>query len=230
METRTLAARNGAETDAFHVPTLAGFRRSHRCWPDRVRSSGAWRRAGRGGGGRAGRGSGDGRGVPGASDGDRNRRRLGSRQASRWRPDRHGMRSQDGTSRHRRSPEASRKSFIKGVKELRWGSDQGLGPQIVAAVKEGGSYKFLHQRARDKHKTALFRLVIARRQRRELSLSSFLVMLPADGQRVRAVDTYVLLSGELISQTIRWLYLPADRQVSHGLLGDLALRDRARRT
>ena len=42
-------------------------------------------------------------------------------------------------------PEASRDGFIQGVKSS-MNREQGLVPQIIATVKSGGSYKFLHVR------------------------------------------------------------------------------------
>jgi hypothetical protein len=116
-----------------------------------------------------------------------------------------------------KAPEGSRKGFIQGVKRS-MGQEQGLVPQIVATVKGGGSYKFLHVGAKDKRKTALFRLVMPDSD--GVNYHDFVLARSPDG-KVRAADAYIFLSGELISRTMRRMYIPAAAQDSHGLLDRL---------
>jgi hypothetical protein len=108
-----------------------------------------------------------------------------------------------------KAPEGSRKGFIQGVKGSMQ-KEQGLVPQIVATVKGGGSYKFLHVR--------VFRLVMPDSD--GVNYHDFVLARGPDG-KVRAADVYIFLSGELISQTMRRMYIPAAAQDSQGLLDKL---------
>ena len=120
-------------------------------------------------------------------------------------------------------PEASRNGFIQGVKSS-MEQEQGLVPQIVATIKGGGSYKFLHRGVRDGHKTTLFRLVTS--DGNIANYHDFVLARRPDG-KVRAVDAYMFLSGELISQSIRRLYIPVAAKVAPGLLDRLQGTERA---
>jgi hypothetical protein len=113
--------------------------------------------------------------------------------------------------------ESSRKGFVQGVKSSMQ-QEQGVVPRIVATVKEGGSFTFLHQRARDTNQTALFRLVMP--DSNVGNYYEFVLARRPDG-KVRAVDIHDFLSGELISQAMRRIYIPVAAQVSRGLQGRL---------
>ena len=120
-------------------------------------------------------------------------------------------------------PEASRNGFIQGVKSS-MEQEQGLVPQIIGTIQGGGSYKFLHRGVRDGQKTILFRLVTS-----ELTIANyhdFVLARRPDG-KVRAVDAYMFLSGELISQSIRRLYIPVAAKVAPDLLDRLQGTERA---
>ena len=116
-----------------------------------------------------------------------------------------------------KAPEASRKGFLQGVKNS-MNQDQGLVPQIVATIKGGGSYTFLHERVRDKRKTALFRLVMPDGD--GVNYHEYVLARRPDG-KVRAVDAYIFLTGELMSQTMRRMYIPAAAHDSHNLIDRL---------
>jgi hypothetical protein len=100
-------------------------------------------------------------------------------------------------------PESDRNGFFQGVKTSMQ-QDQGLVPQVVATVQGGGSYTFLRPRARGPHKTALFRLVSP--DSNGVNYHEFVLARREDG-KVRAVDAYVFLSGELVSRTLRRMFL-----------------------
>jgi hypothetical protein len=114
-------------------------------------------------------------------------------------------------------PEASRSGFIQGVKSS-MEQEQGLVPQIVGTIKDGGSYKFLRRGIRDGRKTILFRLVTS--DSNVANYHEFILGRRPDG-KIRAVDAYILLSGELISQSVRRLYIPVAARTAHGLLDRL---------
>jgi tetratricopeptide (TPR) repeat protein len=115
------------------------------------------------------------------------------------------------------APEASRRGFIQGVKSS-MKQEQGIVSQIIATIKGGGSYKLLHIRARDKRKTALFRLAMPDGD--GVNYHEFVLSRRRDG-KVRAVDAYIFISGELMSQAMRRMYLPAAAEGSHGLFDRL---------
>jgi hypothetical protein len=91
-------------------------------------------------------------------------------------------------------------------------------------VKGGGSYRFVRQAARERRRTLLFRLVTS-----DSSIANYhdLVLGRRPDGEVRVVDAYMFLSGELISQSVRRLYIPVAAQVSRGLHRRLEGNERA---
>lgn len=115
------------------------------------------------------------------------------------------------------APQAMRNGFREGI----LGSlekPQGFAGQMVAAAKKGGSYQLLRTRVRGKRKTALFRLVHPNNG--GLNYHEFELSRRPDG-KVRAVDIYIYLSGELFSSTIRRSYVQLAAQQSRGVFARL---------
>jgi predicted negative regulator of RcsB-dependent stress response len=80
----------------------------------------------------------------------------------------------------------------------------GLLGQLSNAVKSGGEFTLLHNRAVGDTRRLLFRIRLGNQG---INYHEYTVMRRPDG-KARIVDFYVYLSGELFTQTIRRLYLP----------------------
>lgn len=90
-------------------------------------------------------------------------------------------------------------------REFRGGLKKGfnIGRSTAAAVGGAGTYKFLRLRTVNSRKVALFRLLM------DGPFNYHEYVLEATPQGVKAVDLFVYLSGELISQSFRRIYLSA---------------------
>ena len=96
-----------------------------------------------------------------------------------------------------------RAGFIKGAKkEIQ--TPAALMGQITSLPAHGGAFKFLRCREKDGQLHVLFRLMTAEGA---LNYYDLVVLKSPDG--VRAADIYVAMSGELLSQTMRHVYLSA---------------------
>jgi tetratricopeptide (TPR) repeat protein len=101
-------------------------------------------------------------------------------------------------------PEPARDDFVRGVKSATQ-QEQGLVPQIVAAVRVGGSYLPLaRRRPGGPPASALFRLVTPASE--GVNYHEFVLARRDDGA-VRAVDVYIVPTGEPVSGTLRRMFL-----------------------
>ncbi len=119
------------------------------------------------------------------------------------------------------APEAAGKSFAETLKSVVTQHNPPL-RKIIEIVRGGGTYQLLRVRARNKNRTALFRLVHpgeAGLNYHELTLAR-----RPDG-RVCAVDLYVYLSGERLSQTFRREFIKLGAHLQRGFLEKLVGAD-----
>jgi tetratricopeptide (TPR) repeat protein len=112
------------------------------------------------------------------------------------------------------APEGFRKGFVNGAKESRR-EGNGVAQNIVDSMKQGGSYTFLRVHTKEKRPSVLFRLVPPKSS--GVNYHDYVLARRPDGQ-VRAVDLYVFMTGELISQTLRRSFVQAAAHSSRGLL------------
>ncbi len=95
--------------------------------------------------------------------------------------------------------------------------------KIIELAKWGGNYHLLHLRTRGKRRTALFRLIQANEE--GMNYHEFILARRPDGQ-VRAVDAYIYLSGELLTETFRREAIKATAPMSQGFLDRLVGADK----
>ena len=110
-----------------------------------------------------------------------------------------------------------RENFLKGARSGLEKSSS-LGGTIIAQVKAGSSYRLLRTRLRGKRRTALMRLAFP--HAKGVNYHEYSLEPGPDGQ-VRAVDVYLFLAGELVSQTIRHGYATIAAQENRGVLDRL---------
>jgi tetratricopeptide (TPR) repeat protein len=111
------------------------------------------------------------------------------------------------------APEERRRKFIaNGKRALTQSLTQGL----QQALKKGG-YRFLRMQHTGNEKQALFRVF---GDDSGLNYHRLVLGHTAD-RKVRAVDIYGFASGELLSQTMRRMYLPMAAEASKSLLAKL---------
>jgi hypothetical protein len=109
-----------------------------------------------------------------------------------------------------------RSEFISGAKSaLRSGA--GLVGELLNAVRNRGSYKFLRCRDVDGRRRAEFRMITSAGA---LNYHEFVLAFSEDGL-VRAVDCYVFLTGQLQSEALREAFLPFAQRWSQGGLDQL---------
>ena len=96
-----------------------------------------------------------------------------------------------------------RTGFIKGAKNGIQSPTLLMG-QIASQLAQGGTYKFLHCHEQDGQLRVLFRLITTEGG---LNYHDMVVLKYPDG--VRAADIYVAASGELLSKTMRQMYISA---------------------
>jgi tetratricopeptide (TPR) repeat protein len=89
---------------------------------------------------------------------------------------------------------------------------------LVSVAKAGGSCRLLRVHDDDQQRRALVRYVPG--NRRGISYFDFILSQQPDG-RVRAIDIYVYLSGELLSQTMHRSFLQAAARLDPSLLDRL---------
>lgn len=109
-----------------------------------------------------------------------------------------------------------RGGFKEGMRE--GGGLSGMSNEIMSAVQSGGDYQFVRYVKKENEVRPLFRLVLPESgglNYHELVVSVDSTMTP------RIADIYVYLSGELLSQTIRRLILPAVAAENAGIVATL---------
>ena len=118
------------------------------------------------------------------------------------------------------APEPFRRSFRDGMK-AEMGTQKGFAGAVRASTQPGGSYKLLRGRVRDKQTTALFRMVS---KGQGLNYHEFMLARRLDG-KARAVDVYIYYSGDMLSETIRRIYVQGAAVESRGILSRLVGAD-----
>ena len=114
-----------------------------------------------------------------------------------------------------------RGDFVKGAKSTSR-SATGFTGQVCQGVLRGGNYKFLHSRLVDGQRRAEFRMIT---KEGGLNYHDF-VLASDDGGLVRAVDCYVFLTGQTLSEAVRESFLPFARNWVKGGLGQLSPAER----
>lgn len=89
--------------------------------------------------------------------------------------------------------------------------------QVIEAVTNGGTFKFLRVHTIKPHKRAMFRMTLPGAG---FNYHDWVLARRPDG-RIRGVDVYVFLSAELMSKTIRRAYLPLAAHESRGIVAKL---------
>jgi tetratricopeptide (TPR) repeat protein len=118
------------------------------------------------------------------------------------------------------APEKHRLEFIKGLDGSR-ASGKGVSFAIVDAVRRGGSYTLLHSHTRKNRHYLLFRLLLPEAG---VNYHDLPIARRLDGS-VKAMDMYVYLSGEPISDTFRRAYIQSAAQANTGLIDRLTGAD-----
>jgi tetratricopeptide (TPR) repeat protein len=108
-------------------------------------------------------------------------------------------------------PPQHRAGFHRGVMDS-LSSDKGFAAQIAGQVAAGGSYKFVRVREKGGQKTVLLRLIT------DAGLNYHEWLLARVDGKVLASDTYIYLSGELLSDTLRRSALPVAKEVSKSFI------------
>lgn len=116
----------------------------------------------------------------------------------------------------------SRAGFTKGFLSS---LDQsgGLAGQIAKQCQEGGSFKMIHLHEEDGRDRVLFRLAL---DNGGANYHDYPVVRQADG-KVRAVDIYIFTSGEMITETLRRLFISAAYEESKSILDRLSGKEDA---
>ena len=114
-------------------------------------------------------------------------------------------------------PEKTRRQFIIGAKQA-MGSRMGFGWNVAQQVANGGSYRFLRIHSKYDQKRVLFRFLVAGQQ--GVNYHDFLLVRQSDG-KIRAVDSYVFMSAEMLSTAIRRGFVPVVAEVSKSVLAKL---------
>ncbi|WP_435020475.1 tetratricopeptide repeat protein [Tundrisphaera sp. TA3] len=116
--------------------------------------------------------------------------------------------------------ESFRKGFVEGIEQARR-ANKGLSASIIQAVQKGGTYSLLRYHTKEKGPRLLFRLLSPEAG---VNYHDLPLARRADGS-VRVVDAYIYLSGEMISQTMRRLYIQGVAKASGGILNRLTGED-----
>ena len=119
------------------------------------------------------------------------------------------------------APAQFRKDFLQGLKES-WLQNKGLTNGIIDAAKNGGSYTLLHSHSQEKRRWLLFRLLLPESG---LNYHDLLLARRPDG-KIKVVDLYFYLSGELLSQSLRRSYIQLVAENSGGVLERLSGADK----
>ena len=115
-----------------------------------------------------------------------------------------------------------RRQFIAGVKKgLK--SRKGVGSQIVSSTRGDGSYRFLRVRLRNGRKRILFRMLIS--DNGGMNYHD-MVVVKQPGGKVRIVDIYVYLTAEMISTTMRRIYIPIAASQNKSILEKLSGKEK----
>lgn len=110
-----------------------------------------------------------------------------------------------------------RNGFMKGMKE--GGGLSSLSNEIIGTVQNGGDYAFVRMVKHDDELRPLFRLVLP--DSAGINYHELVVSVDSNKQP-RIADFHVHLSGEMLSQSIRRLVLPAVAAENTGLLARLS--------
>ncbi len=115
-------------------------------------------------------------------------------------------------------PAEFKRGFIQGFKES-YHTSGGFFTQLAEAVKAGGEFKFLRDHRSGSDQRVLFRVLAANSG---VNYHDYVLVRRADG-KIRAVDCYIFLSGEKLSETLRRIYLvvatSANRSALEKLVG-----------
>jgi hypothetical protein len=101
-------------------------------------------------------------------------------------------------------------------------SPAGFTGQVLEAAGHGGSYKLLRCRNVDGHRRAFFRMVA---NDAAVNYHDFVLASSPDGL-VRAVDCYIFLAGQMLSDVLRESFLPVARTMTKGGFDQLAAPER----
>jgi hypothetical protein len=114
-----------------------------------------------------------------------------------------------------------RAAFITGAKSASR-SGNGFTGQVLEQVRRGGSYQLLRCRQVEGEPCAEFRMIT---KEGGLNYHDFVLASGKDG-RVRAVDCYVFLTGQLQSDALREAFLPFAQRWANGDLEQLPAAER----
>jgi hypothetical protein len=110
-----------------------------------------------------------------------------------------------------------RNGFMQGMKE--GGGLSSLSNEIIGTVQNGGDYTFVRMVKHEEEVRPLFRLVLA--ESAGINYHELVVSVD-DSKQPRIADIHVHLSGEMLSQSIRRLVLPAVAAENAGILARLS--------
>jgi tetratricopeptide (TPR) repeat protein len=115
------------------------------------------------------------------------------------------------------APPKVRAAFAKGaMDEVARGN--GFAGQIIASVKEGGTFEFLRARSRDHRRSIVFRMNL--QNSGGINYQEWLLIREPDG-KIKAIDCYVFVSGEYMSTTLRRGFIDVAATSSGSLLAKL---------
>lgn len=114
------------------------------------------------------------------------------------------------------APKQARESFSQGFKERM--AQGGILAEICRLMQKGGTYTHLRVHDRDGERRVLFRMVMP--DEGGFNYHDLVLARRPDG-KVRAVDLYIFLSAEKLSQTLRRVYLPVAADLSRNVLAKL---------
>lgn len=110
-----------------------------------------------------------------------------------------------------------RKSFIQGMRD--GGGLSHLASEIIRSADSGGEYTFVRMVQKNGEVRPLFRFELA--DGGGINYHEFVVSVDSAG-RPRVVDIYVYLTGDMLSQSIRRIVLPAVASENSGILAKLS--------
>jgi tetratricopeptide (TPR) repeat protein len=116
----------------------------------------------------------------------------------------------------------SKAGFTKGFLSSMQTSG-GIAGQIAKQCEDGGSFKMIHLHEQDGRDRALFRLAL---NNGGANYHDYPIVRQADG-KVRAVDIYIFTSGEMITETLRRLFISAAYEESKSILDRLSGKEDA---
>jgi tetratricopeptide (TPR) repeat protein len=119
------------------------------------------------------------------------------------------------------APNTIRETFRKSARSS-FDQEMSMAKEVISDVKQGGSFRLLRSRVRNKRKTALIRLAGL-----DSGLNYFeFVLARGPGGRVRATDVYVTGNGEWLTQICRRIYLRSAAYDQRGMLDRLLGTDK----